>query len=38
MQRKVETMGKEIKHDEWLIEHVKDEERELKKLEKDLEK
>jgi hypothetical protein len=31
-------MGKEIKHDEWVIEHVKDEERELKKMEKDLEK
>ena len=31
-------MGKELKHDEWLIEHVKDEERELKQMEKQLEK
>lgn len=29
-------MGKELKHDEWMIEHVKDEERELKQMEKDI--
>lgn len=29
-------MNKELKHDEWLIEHVKDEERELKQMEKEI--
>jgi hypothetical protein len=29
-------MGKELKHDEWVIEHVKDEERELKQMEKEI--
>ena len=38
LQHKVDNMGKEIKHDEWVIEHVKEEERSLKQMEKDLEK
>jgi hypothetical protein len=31
-------LGKEVKHDEWMIEHIKDENRELKSLEKELER
>ena len=31
-------MGKELKHDEWEIQHVKSEEHELKELEKELER
>ena len=31
-------MSKELKHDEWLIEHVKDEEREIKQMAKELKK
>jgi len=38
MQTKVNSLGKELKHDEWMIEHVKDENRELRQLEHDLEK
>jgi predicted RNase H-like nuclease (RuvC/YqgF family) len=38
LQTKVNSMGKELKHDEWMIEHVKDENRELRQLEKELER
>lgn len=31
-------MGKELKHDEWVIEHVKTEEQELKQMEKELQR
>ena len=31
-------MSKELKHDEWMIEHVKDEEREIKQMAKELKK
>lgn len=37
MQGEVRHLNKELKHDEWMIEHVKDENRELRMLEKDLE-
>jgi len=37
MQGEVKHLNKELKHDEWMIEHVKDENRELRMLEKDLE-